>query len=345
MLSSNSALIDHSDSAPAVTTSFGLCLEHAAKAMAWLTLVTFALAPQCSRASGFTPPQQAAASSAETSTNGAICNGEPSGAKRGVQASNEDPEAGVQSSKDRLKLSTKTPSSEESVDPQGQICRRDHREDGTQEASSDHMTPKAADHAEPKSAPQPIAVLSGGKLTIKAQGEDLSTVMNAVKVATGITIEGASQGDGERMYLDIGPVPVRDALVALLEGSNYNYLIQSSSENPQMAKRLVLTQRTTQGGITVASAQANAAAPEEPSLYGGQGVQQDEQEAAVPEAQLPVPAQPTSVPSSVPTGINVQKMAAESHRSVGDVLSDLQKQQEQLLDAQAAQQQAQSPPQ
>jgi hypothetical protein len=207
------------------------------------------------------------------------------------------------------------------------------------------MTPKAADHAEPKSAPQPIAVLSGGKLTIKAQGEDLSTVMNAVKVATGITIEGASQGDGERMYLDIGPVPVRDALVALLEGSNYNYLIQSSSENPQMAKRLVLTQRTTQGGITVASAQANAAAPEEPSLYGGQGVQQDEQEAAVPEAQLPVPAQPTSVPSSVPTGINVQKMAAESHRSVGDVLSDLQKQQEQLLDAQAAQQQAQSPPQ
>ncbi|QNI30917.1 hypothetical protein H7849_17605 [Alloacidobacterium dinghuense] len=311
-------------------------------AVTFLALGTFASAPQYSHASGFAPQQQSTAASAEASANGAICNGEPSTAKRSVQSSSE--EAGEPSIKDHLKLSTKT-SSDENVDAQGQFCKREHKEDSSREASTENATPKAAGEVVRKPAPQPIAILSGGKLTIKAQGEDLSTVMNAVKAATGITIEAPNQPENERMYLDIGPAPVRDALVALLEGSNYNYLIQSSSENPQMAKRLVLTLRTSQATTTVASAQLHSET-EEPSLYGGQGVQQDEQQAATaPEPQAPLPVQPTAIPSSVPTGINVQQMAAESHRSVGEVLNDLQKQQEQLLDSQAAAQQQSQPQQ
>lgn len=341
MLSSNSTLIGHSGSAPAITSPFGLCLERTAQAIVFVGIVTFALTPQYSRASGFaSPQQQATASSADTTTNGAICNGEASEAKRSPQSSSsEDTGADGQSaSKDRLKLSTKSGSTvAEDAEAQGQFCKRDRKDEGAQKSSSGDATPKAADHA----APQPIATLSGGKLTIKAEGESLSTILNAVKAATGITIEGPGQSESERMYLDIGPVPVRDALVALLEGSNYNYLIQSSAENPQMAKRLVLTARTNQAATTVASTQASAE-PDEPSAYGA--VQSDDQQAPAQVGQAPIPVQPIAVPSSVPTGINVQKMAEESHRSVGEVLSDLQKQQEQLLDQAAAQQQQQQQP-
>lgn len=340
MLSSNSTLIGHSERAQTVTTPFGLCLGRTAQSLVLVGVVAFALTPQYSRASGFASPQQ----QATASSNGAICNGAPSDGKGSAESSSSEYAADGQSiNKDKLKLSTKggSTASDEDAEAQGQFCKRDHKDDGAREASSGEATPKVVDHAVPPPAPKPIATLSDGKLKIKAEGESLSTILNAVKAATGITIESPGQGEGERMYLDIGPVPVRDALVALLEGSNYNYLIQSSAENPQMAKRLVLTARTNQAATTVASTQTSAE-PEEAGAYGA--VQPDDEQAPAQAAgQAVVPVQPTAVPSSVPTGINVQKMAEESHRTVGEVLSDLQKQQGQMLDNLAAQQQAQQP--
>jgi hypothetical protein len=56
-----------------------------------------------------------------------------------------------------------------------------------------------------------------------------------------------------------------------------------------------------------------------------------------------VPTQPSVLPSSVPTGINVQKLASESGKTPGQILDELQKHQQQMLDDQAASQSPSAP--
>lgn len=191
-------------------------------------------------------------------------------------------------------------------------------------------------------APPPIAQVTDGKLSIHANGQPFGSVLDAVRSATGIAVEMPDR-DSEPVFMNLGPVPMKDALMALVEGTRYNYMIVGSPTDAQRVTRLVLSARSGgDTGTTVAGSGAGPAVPQV-TLYGGQGVRVD------PDAEGPEPADsnvqtpPNVIPSSVPTGVNIQQLAAQEGKSPGQILDELQKRQEQMLDQQAAQ--AQSQPQ
>ena len=99
----------------------------------------------------------------------------------------------------------------------------------------------ASEPAQPVTTP-PIAQLKDGKLTIRANGQDFAAVLESVRSVTGVTVDMPSGIDSEPVFLNMGPVSITDALVALMDGSDYNYIIVGSDKDPQLVKRLILTQ-------------------------------------------------------------------------------------------------------
>lgn len=271
-----------------------------------------------------------------SATNGEICEGTLPPQASSQASSSESQSAGAS---DRFKLSTQS-THEDSV-PEGQYCKRD-RSDQKPARTSQATEPSETTSPPPQPvAAPPVARVTDGNLTINASGQDLASILASVRSATGLTVEMPSETvNSGPVFLNAGPAPVADVLVALLQGSSYNYIIVGSERDPRLVKRLILTQRTTGGSDTLlASSQAPPVA-QQPALYGG--VQPDDEaeasEPPPPPQQFPVPA--AGVPSSVPKGINVQKLAAESGKSPGQILGELQKQQQQVLDEQATQSQS-----
>jgi len=253
-----------------------------------------------------------------------------------------DPQSGPDGAADRLKLSTK--GTQESPEADGQFCKREHPGQNSLKPSvKSSQTDETSEPAQPP-ANAPIAQLTNGKLIIRANGQDFAAVLESIRSVSGFTVEMPPGGESEPVFLNMGPASVTDALVALIEGTNYNYFIVGSAKDPLTVKRLILTERTTQGPATLVASSQGAPVASQPALYGGQGSQADEADASEPPPPPPPPVQPSVVPSSVPTGINVQKLAAESGKTPGQILDELQKRQQQVLDEQAASQ-SQSAPQ
>ncbi len=257
-----------------------------------------------------------------------------------AQASSHQSELPASDGTNRLKLSTRT--DRDNSAPEGQFCRREKSEQNSSQpsASSDH--PDTVPEPEQSVVPPPVAQVTDGKLTIRANGQDFALVLESVRSVTGLAVEMPPGVSSDPVFLSVGPTSVTDALIALLDGTRYNYIIVGSEQDSRTVKKLILTERTNLASGTLVASTQREAAPQ-PVLYGG--VQPDaEAEASEPPPPPPVPVQPTVIPPSVPTGINVQKMAAESGKSVGQVLDELQKRQQQVLDDQAASQ-SQSAPQ
>lgn len=259
-------------------------------------------------------------------------------ANRGSAESQSAAEGGT----DRLKLSTNA--AQDSQDPQGQFCKRERSgQNSLRPSVTADQSDAASEPAQPVTTP-PIAQLKDGKLTIRANGQDFAAVLESVRSVTGVTVDMPSGIDSEPVFLNMGPVSITDALVALMDGSDYNYIIVGSDKDPQLVKRLILTRRTsTAPAMLVASTQG--AAGGQPSLYGGQGAEADAEAEASEPPPPAVPTQPTVVPSSVPTGINIQQLAAQSNKTPGQILDELQKRQQQVLDDQAASQSQPAPQQ
>lgn len=249
-------------------------------------------------------------------------------------SAHEDPSA-TENGTDRMKLWTKA--AQGSSEPQGQFCRRDRSDQNSLRPSVSSDQPDAtAEPAQPAAAP-PIAQVTDGKLTIRANGQDFASVLESVRSVTGLTVEMPPGSNSDPVFLSVGPTEVSNALVALLDGTNYNYIIVGSEQDSRVVKRLILTDRTSGSGTLVASTQGPPVASQ-PVLYGG--VQPDTEAEAEPPPPPPAPIQPAVIPSSVPTGINIQKLAAESGKTTGQILDELQKRQQQVLDDQAAQSQS-----
>lgn len=251
-------------------------------------------------------------------------------------------QGGSDAGKEHLKLSTKAVA-QEPAEPQGQFCSRERSDQNTQRPLATSPSPEQSAQPVPPEAPSPIAAMTGGGLTIRADGQDFVSVMDAIRSVTGIAIEMPPGSAPEPVFMNVGPVSTRDALLALLEGTKYNYMIVSSEHDAQLVKRVILSeQRSLPAAPLVASTREEPVA-QQPELYGGQGVQVDA-DAQNTEPAAPMPPPPTSpaaIPSSVPTGINIQQLAAQSNKTTGQILDQLQKQQLQVLDDQlAAQQQA-----
>ena len=253
-----------------------------------------------------------------------------------------DSQSAAEGGTDRLKLSTNA--AQESQDPQGQFCRRERSGQNSLRPSVTADQPDVAAEPAQPATPPPIAPLTDGKLTIRANGQDFASVLDSVRSVTGVTVEMPSGMDSEPVFLSTGPASITEALVALMDGSDYNYIIVGSEKDPRLVKRLILTRRTNAApAMLVASAQG--AAGGQASLYGGQGVEADTEAEASEPPPSAAPTPPTVVPSSVPTGINIQQLAAQSNKTPGQILDELQKHQQQVLDDQAASQSQPAPQQ
>lgn len=180
-----------------------------------------------------------------------------------------------------------------------------------------------AELAAPKPAP---VVFKDGSLSITSENSSLRDILTAVGSQTGVEMELPAMGLEERVITNLGPGPMRDVLVELLNGSSFNYVMLASPRDPTVLQRLVMTNRNDAPSAVAAAAPPPPPSEEAPgpALYG-QGFSVDPNEAA--EAEAPQPAR------------------EEWAQKQGKLLDQMQKQRIKEEEQQQQQQQASPPPQ
>jgi hypothetical protein len=103
-------------------------------------------------------------------------------------------------------------------------------------------------HAEPVSienSAKPILDVSyrDGLLGIRASKVTLSQVLFAVQQRTGAEVSIAAGAEQEQVVADIAPAPAQEVLARLLNGSHFNFLILSASDDPRQLDRVILSPR------------------------------------------------------------------------------------------------------
>ncbi len=181
----------------------------------------------------------------------------------------------------------------------------------------------------------PQVTYQNGMLTIVAQNSTLSDILGAVRARTGAAIELPAGSGAERVVARVGPLPPRDALDSLLEGSKFNYLILSSEQQPEAVQRVVLTVRP-----ATAVAGSSPPAGAQPVFRPGvpatamQADEGDDESAAgddVPEPE-PVQAEPIPQPQVQPGVAQPQAQPTQPNQNVKtpeQLLQELQRMQQQ----------------
>ncbi|HVP63610.1 MAG TPA: hypothetical protein VMT82_01870 [candidate division Zixibacteria bacterium] len=150
-----------------------------------------------------------------------------------------------------------------------------------------------------KPAVPPVVNMQNGLLSIDAANSNLSDVLNAVKHATGATIEGGS-GATDRVVVHLGPGRPNDVISTLLTGSRYDYVLLGSAQQPGAVTRIMLSLR--QGGDQGSSPQAASNVPPQASNNQGnpdeEGPQEDTPEQREQDARQPEP--PPAAPQGSP---------------------------------------------
>lgn len=156
----------------------------------------------------------------------------------------------------------------------------------------------------------PRVSYQGGKLTVIAENSTLGDVLNAVHNATGTQIETTGGPASERVAAKIGPGSVREVLLAVLQGSRYDYILMGSANDPDQIDRMILTPKSTGaagaaattsarvGSSPVGASPKTGATDEDPDEEGGEGFATPKPGQAVPGQPVPNAGQP--VPVGVP---------------------------------------------
>jgi AMIN domain len=154
--------------------------------------------------------------------------------------------------------------------------------DEQQTASKAHLA-NASFSPEP---PKPVATMQvdyrNGRLSITADKATLAQVLKEVQSRTGTDIPippGAAQ---EPIFAHIGPLPLRDALVSLLNGSRYNFILVDSDREPGKLKSVILTYRGSGG-----ASQPAIANPQQPVIDSTPDADQQPMPPEVQPEQLP----------------------------------------------------------
>lgn len=93
-------------------------------------------------------------------------------------------------------------------------------------------------------AKPPLQVLfQGGLLSISSNQASLSEILFAVHERTGAEIAIPAGAEQEKVVTELGPAPAPEVLAHLLNGSQFNYLILSSSTDPTALDRVILSAR------------------------------------------------------------------------------------------------------
>ncbi len=145
----------------------------------------------------------------------------------------------------------------------------------------------------PKPASRLDVEYKNGRLSIVADHVNLSQILDEIHRQTGTEISLPPGAGQEQIVAGISPLPLREALVSLLNGSRFNFIMVDSEHEPGKLKSVILTYRSAGG-----ASQPAIAMPPPP-------VTQSEPE---PEAQ-PTEAEPQPEPQQQPqpNGANQQE--------------------------------------
>jgi hypothetical protein len=97
--------------------------------------------------------------------------------------------------------------------------------------------------APPPAKPLLQVLFQGGLLSISSNQASLSEILFAVHQRTGAEIAIPAGAEQEKVVTDLGPAPAPEVLAHLLNGSQFNYLILSSSTDPAALDRVILSAR------------------------------------------------------------------------------------------------------
>ena len=147
----------------------------------------------------------------------------------------------------------------------------------------------------PPSPPQ--VNYSGGMLTVSAKNSTLLDVLNAIQARTGAKMS-LPPGLTDRLFAQVGPAPPQDVLAKLLSGTNFDYVIVGSPQDPQTLQQVIVTARQG-GGTTMAQSPPPSSSYPSQSRLPGMGAPAEQPEA---EAE-PARSQPSVfAPAQAPGG-------------------------------------------
>jgi hypothetical protein len=150
----------------------------------------------------------------------------------------------------------------------------------------------------------------GRALSLKAENQSFGQVMNLLQQETGLQVEIPADLQGVRLPLiEISNLSVREALLKLLEGSNYDYILIAAPGNPDQVQKLLVPGKSSKIAAASTALRAANRPPVEDPFGGGVEATFDDnsavqQEPPVINAQPPapgaVPGQPGQQPGTQP---------------------------------------------
>ena len=107
------------------------------------------------------------------------------------------------------------------------------------------LAPTPAQASTPVAAPPSDVRVEykNGKLSIWADKATLASVLYEIQKKTGADISIPPSASQEKIVADIAPIAPRDAIASLLDGSNFDFILLGSEQNPQALRSVVITQR------------------------------------------------------------------------------------------------------
>jgi hypothetical protein len=104
---------------------------------------------------------------------------------------------------------------------------------------------------QPPAAPQ--VSYRNGQLTISAPNSTLSSILRAVQLQTGASVDVPSSAGSERVAMQLGPARPRDVMNTLLHGSKFDYVILGVAGDPGAIQKVILTPKLAAGATSQAS--------------------------------------------------------------------------------------------
>ena len=135
--------------------------------------------------------------------------------------------------------------------------------DSQQAAAKAHMDNVSYTPTPPKPVSKMEVDYKDGRLHISAERASLDEILNEVRRQTGTDITVPPGAAQEQIVANIGPLPIREALVSLLNGSRFNFIMVDSDREPGKLKSVILTYRSG-GGMS----QPAIASPDQPVAKG-----------------------------------------------------------------------------
>lgn len=118
------------------------------------------------------------------------------------------------------------------------------RNSGAQEAARQTPPPGPA-VAEQPTVKRPLVTYEDGELTIIAENSSLSEVMKALRSSLGADIDLPASVADQHIWVHLGPGPASRVLRDLLDGTEFNYVIQASESDPGGIRSVLLTPKST----------------------------------------------------------------------------------------------------